>query len=365
MWLVLALVACVRAAAAEASATVDARGEPRSSSREQDATYGKMDEGDAASYAALVRARAMPEAEAVAEAPYAPAVAATRRTLTAAEVATFERDGYVVLRGFLGADEVDMLRECAAGDPLILGDPASRNVTVTDATGLATRLTLWWNFGDDSWGLLGRSASMLAAASTLMGGSEPYSSHTKVLLKEPFTGGAWEWHQDFGYWYAQGLTQPDKIVSAVVALDENDRENGAMRVLAGSHRLGRLEHGVYGGQAAADPERVLRAMEAPGMAVRSLALEPGDVAFTHSNLLHCSRPNRSPRWRRNVIVAYNSRHNGPAPVEVPVQPDYARAVAVADGALAARGCARLDPSRTDFLGQDATDAAVARVDYGR
>ena len=37
-------------------------------------------------------------------------------------------------------------------------------------------------------------------------------------------GGAWEWHQDFGYWYSQGLTQPDKIVSGIVAIDANDRE---------------------------------------------------------------------------------------------------------------------------------------------
>ena len=101
---------------------------------------------------------------------------------------------------------------------------------------------------------------MVQAASELMRGVEPYSSHTKILLKEPRTGGAWEWHQDFGYWYAQGINQPDKIVSAIVAVDENSRENGAMRILTRSHRLGRLDHGVYGGQAGADPERVLSAM---------------------------------------------------------------------------------------------------------
>ena len=27
----------------------------------------------------------------------------------------------------------------------------------------------------------------------------------KVLLKEPKSGGAWEWHQDFGYYYNEGL----------------------------------------------------------------------------------------------------------------------------------------------------------------
>ena len=96
---------------------------------------------------------------------------------------------------------------------------------------------------------------------------------------------------------------PDEIISMIVAIDENDRENGAMRVLTRSHTLGRLDHGVYGGQAGADPERVLAAMDASGFEVRSLLLKPGDVAFTHSNLLHCSRPNLSDRWRRNLIIA--------------------------------------------------------------
>jgi hypothetical protein len=52
----------------------------------------------------------------------------------------------------------------------------------------------------------------VAAASELMGGAEPYHSHTKVLLKEPRAGGAWEWHQDFGYYYNEGLLQPEKVV---------------------------------------------------------------------------------------------------------------------------------------------------------
>ena len=64
---------------------------------------------------------------------------------------------------------------------------------------------------------------------------------------------------------------------------------------------------VFGGQAGADPQRVLAAMATPGMAITSLTLTPGDVAFTHSNLLHCSLPNESERWRRNIIIAYNSR----------------------------------------------------------
>ena len=80
----------------------------------------------------------------------------------------------------------------------------------------------------------------------------------------------------------------------------------------------------------------------------NLLLNPGDVAFTHSNLLHCSRPNLSPDWRRNFILAYNSKGNEPIQsVDFNhVQPLYNAIDIVGDDMLMERGCSKLadDPS---------------------
>ena len=43
------------------------------------------------------------------------------------------------------------------------------------------------------------------------------------------------------------------------------------------------------------------------------AMQPGDVLFTHSNLVHWSGPNTSTQWRRALIVAYNGVDNPPYP----------------------------------------------------
>lgn len=48
---------------------------------------------------------------------------------------------------------------------------------------------------------------------------------------------------------------PD-LVSCQIAIDKTDEENGALQVLRGSHRMGRVEHGKVGEQAGADIERV-------------------------------------------------------------------------------------------------------------
>ena len=67
--------------------------------------------------------------------------------------------------------------------------------------GSKTKLTLWKYFGKDTYSAFGRSQSIVGVARDIFGGAEPYHLHTKVTSKEPKVGGAWNWHQDFGYWY--------------------------------------------------------------------------------------------------------------------------------------------------------------------
>ena len=38
---------------------------------------------------------------------------------------------------------------------------------------------------------------------------EVYHYHSKMIMKEPRIGGAWTWHQDYGYWYQNGVLFPD------------------------------------------------------------------------------------------------------------------------------------------------------------
>ena len=42
----------------------------------------------------------------------------------------------------------------------------------------------------------------LIVSERAMLGDEVYHFHHKMMVKEPRVGGAWEWHQDYGYWYS-------------------------------------------------------------------------------------------------------------------------------------------------------------------
>ncbi|MDX2188909.1 MAG: phytanoyl-CoA dioxygenase family protein [Bacteroidota bacterium] len=105
-----------------------------------------------------------------------------------------------------------------------------------------TRLTLWYTPTDDIYVLTTRSKRMVGAVAQLLGDSAPVCHfHTKLMQKQPKTGGAWEWHQDYGYWYKNGFLYPDQMISVMLALTEATIENGCLQVIPGSHKMGRVE----------------------------------------------------------------------------------------------------------------------------
>ena len=225
------------------------------------------------------------------------------KALDDAALAAFDRDGFAVVRGFLDEEEAGLLLATAKEDRRL----AAHAMGWPDDEGGLSRITLWNEPGDDIYGMVARSERVVGSMTRLLGG-EVYHYHSKLMLKEPEIGGAWLWHQDYGYWYQNGCLYP-LMASVFIALDPATTSNGCLQVLKGSHRIGRIEHQVIGGQLGADPERVEIAKERHECV--AMEMQPGDAAFFHCNLLHASGQNRStaPRW--TLICCYNARANDP------------------------------------------------------
>ena len=69
------------------------------------------------------------------------------------------------------------------------------------------RLSLWNHPGDGIYGMFARCERMVRLCEALLGG-EVYHYHSKMILKDAKVGGAWAWHQDYGYWYQNGVLYP-------------------------------------------------------------------------------------------------------------------------------------------------------------
>jgi len=223
--------------------------------------------------------------------------------LTSAQVAGYREDGYLLLPGLFDEEEMRILREVSRRDPALREHAVERD----DGEGGKSRITLWNDAGDDLFGLVARCQRMVDTALRLVG-EEVYHWHSKMMQKEPFSGGAWIWHQDYGYWYMDTCLYP-LLTSCYIAIDPATRENGCLQVLRGSHHMGRIDHVRVGGQVGADPDRVKLAEQR--MELVYCEMSPGDALFFHCNLLHRSDANRSPNPRWGLICCYNARRNSP------------------------------------------------------
>lgn len=223
--------------------------------------------------------------------------------LSAEQIAAFQYDGYLIVPGLFDREEAKIFHAAAKADKAF--DKHAHDLE--DGEGGKAQLVLWNKAGEDLWGAIARSERIVNAMEALLD-DEVYHYHSKMSIKRPRTGGAWSWHQDYGYWYQNGCLYPD-MASAFIAIDPNTRANGCMQVLKGSHKLGRVEHGRFGDQTGADPERVEAAMK--NMELVYVEIEPGDTLFFHSNTLHRSDQNTSdtPRW--SLLCCYNTKHNNP------------------------------------------------------
>jgi phytanoyl-CoA hydroxylase len=226
--------------------------------------------------------------------------------LSPEQVNDYHRDGYLIVNNFLSRVEADKLYKIATADETVRQHAFDLN----DQSGKKTKLTLWYTPGDDAYGLLTRSRKMAASADQFLDGVAAVCHfHSKLMQKEPRVGGAWEWHQDYGYWYKNEFLLPDQMMSVMIAITEANQANGCLQVIKGSHKMGRIEHGFAGEQVGASQHYVDLALKT--MEHVYVELSPGDALFFHSNLLHRSEANLSDKPRWSLISVYNRSSNIP------------------------------------------------------
>jgi ectoine hydroxylase-related dioxygenase (phytanoyl-CoA dioxygenase family) len=218
-------------------------------------------------------------------------------------VSRFHHDGFLVVEELFDREEMELLRNIARRQHGMAERAASRR----DGQGGAIKLAVHNELGDNIYSAFVRCRRIVDTMERLLDG-EVYHYHHKMILKEPLTGGAWEWHQDYGYWYHNGCLAP-LLASCMIAVDAATRENGCLQILKGSHHLGRIDHGKVGDQTGADMERVNVALQR--LELVHCEMLPGSAIFFHCNLLHSSAQNRSPHPRWALICCYNAARNDP------------------------------------------------------
>ncbi|XP_068227633.1 L-proline trans-4-hydroxylase-like [Palaemon carinicauda] len=216
----------------------------------------------------------------------------------------FDENGYILVRNLLSPAEITKLRNAVETSDGIMRNAFGRN----DGKERRTNQCIWNHPGEDVTGVAARPEKVAGTMEQLLGGDEIYHYHSKVTMKEPHTGGAFVWHQDYRYWYNNGNLFPD-MGTVFMPIDESTRENGCLQILRGSHKMGRVDHVNIGQQLGADPERVEQAKKV--LDHLYIEMKPGDALFFHCCLLHTSAQNSSSKRRWVFISCFNKRSNNP------------------------------------------------------
>ena len=269
--------------------------------------------------------------------------------LTDEQVYIYHRDGSVLVKGMLDEEETQLLSRAAKEDPELDRRSQDRD----DGEGGSVRLSLWNHPGNGIYGMVARCSRIVDSMEKILEG-EVYHYHSKMILKDPKVGGAWTWHQDYGYWYQNGVLYP-LMASVMIAVDRSTRDNGCLQVLKGSHLMGRLDHHQAGQQVGADMERVNEALKV--MQLVHVEMDPGDALFFDCNILHRSDKNASldPRW--SLICCYNAARNNP--YRESGHPRYTPLHKVPDSAIREVGIKRFEDDDTDvaWMGDDDRSAS--------
>ena len=229
---------------------------------------------------------------------------------------TYREKGWVVINGVYQPDEAEQLANVALEhvdnkqhadgtvEPRKVGNPFLKDQAFRD-------------FALDQ-----RLRQLLRA---LLGGKEPLLARDQVFMKPPRHGSAKPYHQDNAYFKCEPA---DELITAWIALDDVDEENGCLRYIDGSHKGAILEHKPLAGQEhnwSPDESQIDLSRESVA------PVRKGGVVFHHGATLHTSHRNESDRWRRayathwvTADVTSTPGFFDDAPFNKPQYPDWAK-----------------------------------------
>ena len=122
----------------------------------------------------------------------------------------------------------------------------------------------------------------------------------QFFYKEPRSGSVVPWHQDAQYW----PLKPANAVTVWLAVYDTDKENGAMKVVSGSHKMGRFVHKKNTAKnLVLDQEVSFDQLDETKIV--SLNLKAGQISLHNDALLHGSEANNSDRRRCGVTMRFS------------------------------------------------------------
>jgi phytanoyl-CoA hydroxylase len=233
------------------------------------------------------------------------------------ESAAFERDGFLVREKMAGPGICQQMRDVSKSHLEQLIAPIEYEIDVhypgapvdPDSPGASTSRRLLQAYArHESFRHWATSASVGDVLGGLFNASDEVMlsqcHHNCVMTKAPGYSSATLWHQDNRYWSFDS----ENLISVWLALGEEDRTNGCLRVIPGSHKIelpsGRFDSALFLRPDLPENKTLISKAEL-------VPLEAGDVLFFHSRLFHAAGRNLTDETKFSLVFTYHQAGNRP------------------------------------------------------
>ena len=214
--------------------------------------------------------------------------------LTPAQLAQFERDGYLFFPSLFKPDEIKVLLDEV---PRLYAQQRPENVREKGSDAVRTNFAA--HMYSAPFARLARHPRMIEPVMQLFD-EELYMHQFKINGKMAFDGDVWQWHQDYGTWKNDDQMPEARAMNIAIFLDEVNEFNGPLMFIPGSHKLGVVD-AKHDLATTSYPLWTIDNDTISKLVARGGIVSPkgpaGSMILFHSCLVHASTSNLSP-WNR-------------------------------------------------------------------
>ncbi len=215
--------------------------------------------------------------------------------LSTAQKQQYTDNGWLVVENVFDTVEVDALRDFATQ---MAEDDVKNNADVSsyavdyaeDGSALPRKIGSPF-LRDERFRQFAMQRKLCDILNELLG-DEALMATDQIFMKPPRHGTEKPYHQDNFYF---NVTPAEAMITAWIALDDVDEENGCLEYISGSHKDGIIEHEPVPGETynlTPNPDALDLSRAAYAR------VKKGGVVFHHGVCFHKSGANHSDRWRR-------------------------------------------------------------------
>lgn len=236
--------------------------------------------------------------------------------VSAGDLQTLDRDGFLAIDQLIGPDEVGEYQrelERLTTDPAIRADERS----IVEPKSKEIRSVFEVHKISEVFAKLVRDERVVGRARQILG-SDVYVHQSRINVKPGFGASGFYWHSDFETWHAEDGLPNMRTISVSIALTENYDTNGGLMIMPGSHKTflgcaGATPKDNYKKslqmQDAGTPSDEALTKMASEYGIRLFTGKAGSATWFDCNAMHGSGDNITPFPRSNVFIVFNSVEN--------------------------------------------------------